>query len=118
MGSILIGVSVIGLCLGIIHVIINRDQFNLDDHIICSFKMFKIWIEDIPSMIISVILASDYGKDCNQKNWMGMNAYDQILLTSIASTIGLIWVIFMGCCLKQLKMNLKKDGKKFVVVLV
>ena len=113
MGSILIGVSVIGLCLGIIHVVINRDHdSDIDDHIICSFKMVKIWVEDIPSIFISVVLASDYGKDCDQTNWMGMDAYTQILLTSIASTIGLVWCIFMECCFKAIKDDFKELWQK------
>lgn len=112
MGAVLMAVSVIGVCLGIAHTIIMRDHDSDDDHCICSLKMIKIWIEDIPSMIISCIIASGYAKDCGQVNWLGIDAYTQVILTSIASTLGMVFTIIMECCYKAIKDDDKEVWQK------
>ena len=120
LGTLLAIVSIIGLCLGLRHVnnqskqptTNEYDNGQAEGYKICTLKMCKLFVEDIPSMIIVMIISiSGIGTvDCTKKNFIGMTLSTQAIIASMVSAFILVITFLMECGMKPCKYGQKCKG--------
>eukprot|EP01083_Nonionella_stella_P133401 405569_1 len=109
LGAILMAVSVIGVCMGLIWIRMNWQDDDMDHHL-CNVKIAKILIEDFTSMIIIYMTMSE---DCSGgTNWLGMDKFSMLVISATTSSASMIFVFCMHCGVKTIKDDWAETSEK------